>query len=197
MASKNGIQRTPHSQTNATNNFIFTLQESMAYRAVVDLTDQQREECLDIARDAAVRTPPSDCDIVDTSKAKALSQNAKGYVQIKVYGHISSNKKVQLHQLVAWMHPDPAERAILQAAINRSESDDEDDLPKKELSHLCKQKACMNPQHIIAESCTNNKLRNNCTTIIRINGIIHSCCKHIPRCIATQQDLDEVLEYNV
>jgi hypothetical protein len=125
---------------------------------------------------------------VNVNLSRLLSLNGKGYVQIKVPHHPSPNKKVQLHQLVAWMHSDLEQREILRAAIHGGH---------KEISHLCKQKRCMNPSHLMAESCAANKSRNGCPAVIRINGTLHPCCKHKPKCIPTAKDVAEALVYDV
>ena len=158
-----------------------------ATRVVTELTDDQLERCLATAKRAA-KSDLYGCCKVKVSLDKALSHNAKEYVQIKVRDHPDKNKKVQLHQLVAWMDPDDDKRREMRAAISGGGI---------EISHLCKQKDCMNPQHLVAESCAKNKSRNNCTTVIRINGVIHPCCKHKPRCVYTAQDVRDILDYVV
>ena len=106
-------------------------------RAVKWLTDTQLEACLAVAKGSAPHSSDGyGCLLVNPSRSSKLSLQAKGYVQIKVDGHANPNKKVQLHQLVAWQHPDLARRLELRAAIR-------DGL--QEISHLCKQKRCMTP----------------------------------------------------
>jgi len=159
----------------------------MHKRVVTELSEEQLLSCKSIAEKASA---PADeqCLKVDIKRNTALSKNEKGYVQIKVRGHSNHNKKVQLHQLVAWMHPDSKKQALLREAILSG---------KKEISHLCKQKVCMNPDHLVPESSATNKSRNNCTTIIRINDKVFPCCKHSPQCIPTAQDYEEILSYTV
>lgn len=157
-------------------------------RAIVSLTKEQLDSCLREARRAANLPDVYGCTIVDHRKRPTISLNDKQYVQIKVVGHINPNKKVQLHQLVAWTHPDPVKQETLRVAIREG---------RLEISHLCKQKSCMTPDHMVAESCAVNKSRNGCIAVIQINGDLHACCKHQPRCIPTAKDIQDALVYVV
>lgn len=158
-----------------------------AARVVTELSEDQLSSCLAIASGAA-QTAPSGCVVVDTQRHKALSRNSKGYVQIKVYG-AAANKKVQLHQLVVWCHPDLGQRTTFRSAIRDG---------TLEISHLCKKKDCMNPQHFVAESCAANKLRNGCSVVVCFNGQFYSCCRHAPpACVATDVDFAEAKSYLV
>lgn len=51
-------------------------------------------------------------------------------------------------------------------------------------SHLCHQKLCCNPDHIIVESIADNSRRNRCLHSLRDdNDIIWNLCCHVPRCL--------------
>lgn len=157
-----------------------------AKRVVAELTERQLDSCMTIA-EAASAPNEYGCVLVNVRRSKAISCNAKGYVQLKVYG-AEANKKVQLHQLVTWCHPDPAERAALRSAIRDG---------VLEISHLCKKKNCINPQHLRAETCAANKLRNGCSVVVCVNNRFFSCCRHFdPPCIPTDVDFAEAKRHN-
>lgn len=123
-----------------------------------------------------------------------FSVNEKGYVQIKVKtpylkaDNTNPNTKVQLHQLLAWNHPDETTRECFRAAIEAQEL---------EISHLCNNKLCTNSDHLFPEKSFNNKKRWGCPVVIFINGLQHLCCKCEPRCVPTADKIETALHYNV
>jgi len=155
-------------------------------RVVCELDQAQLNASIEIARKAAI-IDDCGCHLVSITKHKALSLNKKGYVQMKVKDP-NPNKKVQLHQLVCWMHPEPETQVRFRSAIRDG---------GLEISHLCKKKECMNPAHFVAESSAANKARNGCIATIRINGKFYPCCKHVPQCVPNAEDKATALEFFV
>lgn len=129
-----------------------------------------------------------------TNVTGRFSKNAKKYIQIKVKTPRSStdttstNSKVQLHQLIAWSHPDATKRETFRAAIQSG---------KGEISHVCSNKACANPDHLTSEDSYTNKTRWGCPAVIFINDVKKPCCKHNPLCIPTKEQLETALRYAV
>lgn len=129
-----------------------------------------------------------------TNVTGRFSKNAKKYIQIKVKTPRSStdttstNSKVQLHQLIAWSHPDAAKRETFRAAIRSGDG---------EVSHLCGNKCCANPDHLTIEDSYTNKTRWGCPVVIKINKQLHPCCKHLPLCIATAEKIDTAPTFTV
>ncbi len=123
-----------------------------------------------------------------------FSANGKGYIQIKVKtpyakgDQTSPNSKVQLHQLLAWNHSDPTMREMLRRSIVEQ---------ALEISHLCDNKSCANPDHLCAESSFKNKQRWGCPVVIFINNVMHMCCKCDPQCIPNPDKIAFALRYTV
>lgn len=148
-----------------------------------------------------------------------LSLNQKGYVQIRgtialdgprVRGRlpphpwIEAKTKFQLHQVIAMHAASRPQEAGISEELRRSflqyfEEKGVQGTPffGYELSHLCHQKACTNPSHLYPESSGVNKSRNGCEITIKINGNFYPCCRHAPRCIASEEKLREALSYEV
>ena len=164
-------------------------------RVVTTLDDTKLQELNNLIRTLVPADPaaPTECQLLDVSKHRKLSHNAKGYVQIKVktasIESYSPNTKVQLHQLICWMHPDPLLRAEFREAIRGA------GVNGNELSHLCNEKTCCNSNHLVAESSYRNKCRWTCPVAIQINGTVVECCNHTPRCIITDAVRDSLLKY--
>lgn len=150
-------------------------------RAVCDIPQANVDRMLREVKLAIVDSP-DDCCPVDVSKQRSLSLNTKGYVQIKVYygskDKKKQNKKVQLHQLVAYHHPDPVAQQNFRTAICDG---------VLEISHLCGNKLCANPTHLCMESSHKNKCRWTCPVVIYINDVEKPCCPHSPMCIPTAE----------
>lgn len=157
-------------------------------RVAAELSDEQLTRALTHASRTALKSSFGDCLCVRVDKSPKLSLNLKGYVQIKVDGHENKNKKVQLHQAVVWMHSDPEKRILFRHAITNKASE-------LEISHLCRDKTCMNENHFVAEPVSANKSRNGCAVAIRIHDVVYPCCPHAPKCVPTSADLTEEKHY--
>jgi hypothetical protein len=80
-------------------------------------------------------------------------------------GHAKS--KLKLHQLALFMRT----REIVG--------------PGEVASHLCHNKLCINPSHLIRESIQGNNSRKGCIWRVQDrNGEHINCCPHLPRCLA-------------
>lgn len=152
-------------------------------RVVTQLSDAKLAELLKIVHGCT--TPPSGeggCAVIDVRLSTRLSHNQKGYVQLKVktpndkHDHTPPNCKVQLHQLLAWTHPDTTARATLRAAITGG---------RLEISHQCDNKSCTTHSHLCAEDSWTNKTRLTCEVAVIIGGVEHSICRHQPPCVLT------------
>ncbi len=134
-----------------------------------------------------IQTTPEGCFIVKIGGRMSL--NSKGYVQIAVKtpynpnDQTSPDKKVQLHQLMAWNTSRSFQYNIASGV--------------GEVSHLCHNKLCCNGKHLTYEGVAYNKSRNNCPVVIAINEVYVSCCKHEPRCIASPLKKLEAIQYTV
>lgn len=150
-------------------------------RVVTTLSDKKLIELMDIVRSSDTIVD-EECAIIVKKPKSRLSYNNKDYVQIKVKASndngkkISPNCKVQLHQLLAWNHPDKDMRGELRHAIENT---------KLEISHLCGNKGCTNPSHLCAEDSWTNKTRITCEVIINVDGVYYPMCRHKPPCIVT------------
>jgi len=164
----------------------------MVERVVTTLSSAKHSELIKLVNDNNKANTYACLEI--TNVTGRFSQNAKGYIQIKVKTpHLSTdtsktNTKVQLHQLIAWNHPDAEKRDIFRDAIQKGE---------KELSHLCGNKRCANPDHLAIEDSFTNKSRWGCPAVIIINNKQYPCCKHKPSCIATAEQIKTALTYKV
>jgi Zinc-binding loop region of homing endonuclease len=161
------------------------------FRVVADLQERKLQELTVLVNSSIERTTISNCTLVSLEGGR-FSTNRKGYVQIAVKTpkdehDQTSNTKVQLHQLVVWMAPEPFRQAF-RYSIGTTTG---------EVSHRCHEKRCSNYQHLCIESSQANKSRNGCQVIIAINGEILQCCKHIPSCIATEYAHAKVICYTV
>jgi hypothetical protein len=166
----------------------------MARRVVAGLSPAQ---CTSLtATTAACCTPDENgCLVIDVDQSSRLSLNGKGYVQIKVpfdpnhhdpemrTAAACKNKKVQLQQLVLWMH------ALGGSYPNRQQIEE----AKLEVSHLCHNKLCANPNHLALEDSLTNKSRNYCEVVVRLRQVPFSICRHRPRCVATRAKLEAAL----
>lgn len=161
-------------------------------RVVVGLSREKHEELITLIQSKA--SPPTDDGCVIVSIGGRISKNAKGYIQIKVKNPDDAtdktppNTKVQLHQLIVWNHPDKDKRAKFQQVIMDQ---------SLEISHLCPNKNCANPEHFCAEDSFTNKTRWGCPVVIYINGQEYSCCKHNPKCIPGPDNRVDAPSYNV
>ena len=167
------------------------------FRTVARLSDRQ----LRVAHKVIQRTSSAvgSCLVVNVGGDTKLSLNRKGYVQIKVtpdpthedpFFHSAgscTNTKVQLHQLVGWMHEEEGE-FVFRQGIRAGDL---------ELSHLCHNKACANPYHLTLEDSFTNKSRNYCEAMVIINGEEHSVCRHKPRCVITDRIRERALRFSV
>ena len=157
---------------------------NMSIRVVTGLNEYQLRTCLNLVSQA---TPPpsrdTECQPL-TMTNSVFSKNEKGYIQIRVEGNV----KVQLHQLIAWMHPDMSTRTQFRQDILYTEL---------EISHLCNNKRCANPDHLWAESSAVNKSRNYCEPVVYINSVPVPHCRHHPPCIVLPQHHEEAIEYSV
>jgi len=164
----------------------------MAERVVTTLSSAKITELMKLVnRNCAANT--CGCLLVVDITGR-FSKNAKGYIQIKVKTPRSStdttnpNSKVQLHQLIAWSHPDATRRETFRAAIKNGSG---------EVSHLCSNKSCANPNHLTIEDSYINKTRWGCPAVIKINEQLYPCCKHVPLCIATAEKIETAPTYTV
>ena len=155
-----------------------------ATRVVTCLTEAKLNELLGLVHACTTRDSSDDggCVAIDVRQSTRLSRNQKGYVQIKVktpgnpHDPTPPNQKVQLHQLLAWTHPDAAARATLRAAICDAQL---------EISHLCEDKACTTPSHLCAEDSWTNKTRLTCEVVVYVGEIEYCVCRHQPACVLT------------
>lgn len=151
-------------------------------RVVTSLTEDKLRELTQLVQNCTGACVGEDCNAINVNRSTHLSVNSKGYVQIKVKtpndkGDTSSpNLKVQLHQLLAWTHPDEDMRVHLRAAIETK---------TMEISHLCGNKRCTTPSHLCAEDSWANKTRITCEVAIYVDGVEYQICRHEPRCILT------------
>jgi hypothetical protein len=158
-------------------------------RVVAQLGEAKLKELLEIVHKCTI--PPSSassddgsdcCAVVNARLSTRLSCNQKGYVQLKVktpkdtHDSTPPNCKVQLHQLLAWTHPDPVARATLRAAISNGQL---------EISHLCENKACATYSHLCAEDSWTNKTRLTCEVVVYVGGVEYCICRHQPACVLT------------
>jgi len=86
-----------------------------------------------------------------------------GYPSVSI-GH--GRSKLKMHILAAYIRggklPDPGEVA----------------------SHLCHNKLCVSPLHIVVESIAANNSRKGCVCCIRVkDGEIWNACCHVPMCL--------------
>lgn len=64
-------------------------------------------------------------------------------------------------------------------------------LADEDVSHLCHQRQCFNPEHIVRESKLRNQQRKGCLVHVRdVDNTIRLVCKHTPRCIRTHDVLE-------
>jgi len=61
-------------------------------------------------------------------------------------------------------------------------------------SHLCHQKACINPDHLVWEPDWYNRLRDNCLaqSLTCGCGKVHDVCVHVPKCICSHRKVDVI-----
>lgn len=146
---------------------------------VATLSEEKNASLMQMIGQHQLQSNRDGCQRLQVESHTAFSYNTKRYVQVKVRTSnrehwIPMNQKVQLHQLIAWNHPDPGQRATYREAIRRS---------RLEVSHLCENKDCCNSDHLTMEASYKNKSRWECPVIIFINEVEHQCCKHEPKCI--------------
>lgn len=75
---------------------------------------------------------------------------------------------------------------LSQLALLKKNSPEMPSLGKLHGSHLCGNKLCFNPEHIIVESVKDNMARKNCLCFIIHKGDRISVCSHTPKCIHPQ-----------
>jgi len=107
--------------------------------------------------------------------------NKKGYVQV---GTRDCNRKVYTHTLAVRMTQG---KEVL--PIDR----------KRNVSHICNNPPCCQPDHLVVESAKNNQARKNCLVTETVTcpcGCDHTftigLCKHEPRCIRRYGARDEL-----
>jgi hypothetical protein len=101
--------------------------------------------------------------------------NPKGYVQVSLD---KANIKAYTHKL-AFMFKNPT-------AINNLPNSRKD-----QVSHLCHNPACCNPEHVVLEAAATNLSRRNCPILLEDVECPCGCkhrfalnyCSHKPRCI--------------
>lgn len=150
-------------------------------RVVVGMTDSEHSQLMRKIVAAATQNE-LECKLI-SSVTGVFSRNAKGYIQLRVKG----NTKAQLHQVVTWNHPDADMRGQFRHAIEHG---------SEEISHLCNNKACVNPNHFFPEDSATNKSRNYCECVIFIDDKMHKCCRHEPKCVITKKVLERALRIN-
>jgi hypothetical protein len=69
-----------------------------------------------------------------------------------------------------------------------------EDFAKYELSHLCHNKKCFNPNHIYPEPNRVNSSRDHCEVVIFVNGELRDICRHNPKCLRTKKVLDKAFK---
>lgn len=168
----------------------------MSTRIVASLSQSKQDELMRLVQqnmDSPLSMPNS-CLLLQKIEGR-FSQNRKGYIQISVrtpfspYDSTPTNQKIQLHQLIAWNHPNLEKRLDFQRAIVSN--------CKLEVSHLCHTKSCCNPYHLAMESSSVNKSRNGCPIILYVNGDEMPNCRHHPECIPTQKTEESALHITV
>ena len=105
--------------------------------AITKLTDQQRVETHKRMMSNAKTTGPKNCKVVNLTPTKE-----KGYAQAFVKG---STTKVLAHVLSFW--------------ISKGSFDPTDG---KDISHLCHNPLCVNPDHLVREDKEINQRRKGC-----------------------------------
>ena len=159
----------------------------MSKRAITELSEFQIHALMDVVHSSSTSNQ-DDCLTVNVSSSTKLSRNQKGYVQLKVPVDVDhhldiyhtaktcTNKKVQLHQLIAWMATDERGEYRFREQIAAA---------TLEVSHLCHNKQCANPSHLHLEDSYTNKSRGFCECIIYVGGIEQDICRHNPKCVVT------------
>lgn len=100
------------------------------------------------------------------------SRNTDGYVQVWLTGSAPGRRNQRaylLHKLAMW---------AFGKALPTGKSE--------HASHLCDERACFNPGHLVAESIQANNSRKGCPGDVRCAcgcNVVAFTCPHIPRCV--------------
>lgn len=140
------------------------------------------------------------------SLATYKSIPATGHLRNSLETHewIDNNTKFQLHQLVA--RKACVDWAEVPEKIDHRNSFlryfNEKGVPGAawatyELSHLCHNKLCTNPDHLWPESSDDNKSRGYCPVVVWINGDIYSHCHHNLKCVQTEAKKMSAFRYDI
>lgn len=99
-----------------------------------------------------------------TPKGKGISKTASGYLRFNHAG-----RKILCH-VFTWQFSNP------------------EDIKDGDVSHLCRNKECCRPSHLVKEDRSKNKSRDNCPGIISCSvhhDESYRLCRHEPRCLFT------------
>lgn len=163
-------------------------------RVASKLSEAKHDELVKLIQRSNKVITSRGCSLLVIGKKSRFSLNKKEYVQIKVktpndaFDETPPNRKAQLHQIIAWNHPNSDQRAVFRTAITEA---------KLEISHTCSNKSCTNAAHLCAEDSLSNKSRWGCPAVIYINNDEYPCCKHHPRCIPSEEQVATALKYTV
>lgn len=167
---------------------------------ILSLTNAELKECWNFIQENKIQNfQEPECHPLENIKGR-FSFNRRDYVQLKVIKVLNDNQKsvtnnnskVLAYHVAALHHPDINVRNKFIELFQKDgmiSSNNLDPESKHEVSHLCNNKLCVNPEHFAPESSSINKSRNYCQVLIFINNQRRSCCKHKPSCLA---DLDKI-----
>ena len=143
----------------------------------------------------------SRCWKIETSPSRKsallhLSHNSKGYCQVGVQGTLKDkgfpDKRFALSHLIFWY--------FKKIVFDPTSSEDDESNERWEVSHLCHNNSCANPEHLIAERVSSNKDRNGCAgfgrcmcpgcTIKEPHRVLK--CRHKPPCLAPSWPMSDI-----
>jgi len=134
---------------------------------------------------------------------KAVPATGTARDELPTHGWIDKDTKIQLSHLVAryamtiWADGPRAGHAQAFGKFFAEKGVPGAEWASYELSHLCHNKACTNPEHLYPEASDTNKSRDYCPVVIYINGTIHNHCRHAPACIQTAARKAQAFKYIV
>lgn len=143
--------------------------------------------------------PPASSGDYNAVPATGAARNS-----LPTHAWVTNATKFQLHQLVA-------KRALIQWSGDEAHAEHVKAFHKYfaevgvkdaeraayEMSHLCLNKLCTNPEHLWPEPSPINKSRDYCPVVVYINDEIHGHCTHEPKCVATTHKKSVAFKYNV
>lgn len=172
----------------------------MIARALL-LTGAANEDCWRYIQENSARADdPDECRRL--LPARRISYNKRGYPQLKVVkkpndpeeSHTTPNTKVLAYHLSALRNPD---NNIKDFVVRVLRGGGYVGSVRHEISHCCNNKRCVNPTHMVAESCKINKSRNYCPVVVYINNVVRAHCHHVPPCIPNEEHRQKAFRYHV